>query len=329
MSRRTFAVGWVVLVAVAGQARAELRCAAPGHHAGNVRGGALLSHAFTLVNDGPGPVEVTAVRPGCSCSQPRLDRRTFAPGEQAQLTLTVHTVTQASGPNAWRVVVHSTRAGRPHELALTLTAVVERVVFLSPASLLLSTQTTATHAFTLTEKRDKPLTVTAAAVASPHVRTRITAPRRQPDGTWARTIELEVLPTCPEGRHEDALHVRTDDPAFADLQAPFTVLKRPRGAVSAAPASVQLQGRPGQPLPARIVLLSGADDRPVRVECVEADSPAVRCTWAPGPGARATLRVVVDGAMLAGEAFQATLRVHLAEPAGVVVTVPVGCVLVP
>jgi hypothetical protein len=323
MSRWTVAVGWVVLVGLAGQAHAELHCAEAVHDAGRLRGGVRLTHTFLLVNAGTGPVEVTRVRPGCGCLAPRLDRRTFAPGERGRLVLEVNTVTQPAGPNAWRVTIHYRAGPQEHELLLAVTAEVVREVFLQPASLLLSRETAAGHPFTLTEKRNRPLAIRFASVSSAHVRTRVSEPTRQPDGSWVRTVHLEVLPTCPVGRHEDVLHLRTNDETFADLEVPFTVLQQPRGVVTATPAEVQLHGTRSQGFPARIVLLSAAGDGTVRIAGVESDHPAIRCTFAPGPGPRATLRIQVEKEKLAGQTSQGQLRVHLAEPAGQTVTVPV------
>jgi hypothetical protein len=136
-----------------------------------------------------------------------------------------------------------------------------------------------------------------------------------------------VLPDCPAGRHEALLHLLTNDPAYPELQVPLTVIKRPRLQVRATPESVALTAVGAAPLPARVVLIGSADDRPVAVERVEADDPAVQCRWAPGPGPRATLKVQVDRARLAGPVLQTAVHVHLSQPTPQTLTVPVTCTL--
>jgi hypothetical protein len=55
----------------------------------------------------------------------------------------------------------------------------------------------------------------------------------------------------------------------------------------------------------------------VRIEKVDADHPAVTCTFAAGPGNDATLKISVDASKLDGA--PARVRVHLAQPTGVVI----------
>jgi hypothetical protein len=292
-----------------------------------VRGGAPLAHTFTLVNRGAGAVEVTEVKPGCGCLKPRLGRGTLAPGESTTLGVEVNTLTQAEGPNCWRVLVRYQEGGRDGELTLDVTAEVVPELSVRPANLVLYTDAALGHALTLTERRERPLGLTAVRTTSPHVRPRVGEARRDPAGGWVRTIGLEVSPDCPEGRHEEMLLLDTEDPLYRELKVPFTVVKRARQAVSALPAEVRLIGSGDQPLPARVVLLSAADGREMGVERVESDSPAVQCRWAAGPGPRVTLRVQVDRAGLTGDALAATVRVHLSRPEGVTVTIPVHCLV--
>jgi hypothetical protein len=152
-------------------------------------------------------------------------------------------------------------------------------------------------------------------------------PRRVVVGRWCRGVRVEVLPDCPEGRHEAVLLLLTNDPAYPALRVPLTVTKRSRATVRATPEEINLTAPGAGPLPARIILLAGADDRPVVVERVESDDPAVQCRWAPGPGPRATLKVQVDRARVPGAVLRATVRVHLGGPTPQTLTVPVLCTL--
>src|SRR5262249_52657903 len=111
--------------------------------------------------------------------------------------------------------------------------------------------------------------------------------------------------------------------------------KRARQPVSAAPSSVVLSEPAGQPLPARVVLLSAEDDREVKIERVESDHAAIDCRWAQGPGRRATLKIRVDRTRIAGDRFRGTValrfpgtvHVHRSEPVSQTLTIPVSCLL--
>ncbi len=65
---------------------------------------------------------------------------------------------------------------------------------------------------------------------------------------------------------------------------PVTVVKRAKQAAQLfSPAAVLLTAARGQAVPSRIVLLRRPAPNPSAVESVEADHPAVACTWAAGP----------------------------------------------
>jgi hypothetical protein len=294
---------------------------------GEVRSGVPLAQRFTIVNREHEPVEVTDVRPSCGCLAPRLEPRRLRPGEEGLLFLQINTLTQPEGPHAWRIAVCYRGAGQEGELALFVYARVVAEISLQPPMLTLYTDSTIAHDVTLTDRRAQPLAVTAAETTSPWLRAQVGEVRRDPAGRWTRTISLEVLPGFPEGRHDGALRIATADPTYPELKVPVSVVKRSRQQVSVTPGAVTLSGTRGEPLPSRIVLLAAEDGREVLVERAAADDPAIQCTWAKGPGPRATLRIRVDPARLAGAVLRGNVHVHLTGPAPQDVTVPVTCTL--
>lgn len=307
----------VVLTAVLapGLGRAELTCPQPVHDAGSVRSGVLLRHRFEL-RDPTGRARLSGVKAGCGCLEARL-----IPGEPAVVQVAISTATQAAGPNLWRAVVRYQDGDQPRELPLYVRAELIRELQLTPASLLLHTATPIQHAFTLTERRDRPLGIQAAGCRSPHVRLTAGEPRRQADG-WVRQVRLEVLPGCPEGRHEDVLTLHTDDPLCPELKAPFTIVKQSAGTVQAAPPAVEFAATAGPP-PARLVLLRGSDEQPVTIDEAVPSHPFLRCTWASGPGPNSTLRVRIDGDAVPAGGFEGSVRVRLRQPAGPDLVLPV------
>jgi hypothetical protein len=307
----------------AGPAPAELTCPEPHFHAAQVRTGAALRHRFVVANAGGGAVQVTEVKSGCGCLKSAIDRRSLAPGERASVEVEVNTVTQAAGPNGWGVVVRYREGDREAELALHVTAELTPDVSIRPAALVVHTAGPIAHPLTLTERRDRPLEVRAAESSCPNVLARVEEPRRDGEG-WKRTVLVEVLPDCPDGRHEGVVCLHTADAGCPELKVPFTVVKRTPGRVRPAPEAVDLVLSGDRPLPARIVLLGAGDGSAVLVERVEPAHPAIRCTFAAGPGPRSTLRVQVDRARLPEGPFESGVRVHLRQPAGEVVVVPVS-----
>jgi hypothetical protein len=307
----------------AGATRAELTCQEPRFHAAQVRIGVALRHRFVVVNAGARAVQVTEVKPGCGCLKAVIDRNALAPGERAAVEVEVNTVTQAAGPNGWGVLLRYRDGEQDAELPLHVTAELVPDVSLQPAALVVHTGSAIAHTLTLSERRDRPLEVRAAVTSCPHVQARADVPRRDGD-CWKRTVTVEVLPGCPDGRHEGVVCLHTADPACPELKVPFTVVKRSPARVRPAPEAVDLMAAGEGPLPARIVLLGSGDGSAVLVERVEPAHPAIRCTFAAGPGPRSTLRVLVERDGLPPGRFESGVRVHLRQPPGEVVIVPVS-----
>ena len=96
----------VVLTLGATPAAGPLVAAAPSADRGEVRTGPPLAQVFELAHRGDsGTLTITGVEAGCGCLKPTLSREVLRPGETAQLTLIVNTLTQPPGPNVWKVVV--------------------------------------------------------------------------------------------------------------------------------------------------------------------------------------------------------------------------------
>ncbi len=309
-------------------ARAELECAEPTVDKGEVRGGVPLSHRFPLVNRGSQTVEVTDVRPSCGCLAPKLERRRFQPGESGVLVLEVNTLTQPAGAQQLRATIHYRTGAIEHELPLYICARVVSEISVEPPSLAIYTDTSIGHEIVVIDRRTEPLIVRAVPSSSPHVRTRLGELRRDDAGHWRRSIQVEVLADCPEGNHNEVLSICTSDPTYPELKVPFTIVKRARREVSAAPSSIDLsETATGQPLPARIVLLSAVDDAEVRIERVECDHAAIDCHWAQGPGRQATVKVRIDRSRILGDNLLGSVHVHISSPTPQTITIPVSCAL--
>src|SRR2546427_745493 len=98
---------WTVVaaLALAGQARADLRFDGTSVNLGEVRAGVPLVCQFAFVNDGPSAVELIEARPGCGCLKPQLDQLRFVPGQHGVIPLEIHTLGQAAGPHTWLLTI--------------------------------------------------------------------------------------------------------------------------------------------------------------------------------------------------------------------------------
>ncbi len=316
----------VCLLLPAAAAAADLHFPEPAADAGEVRSGTSLVRRFAFVNQGRGPVELVEVRAGCGCLTPRLEAggalpRTYRPGEGGAVVLEVNTLTQPAGLQTWPAMVVYQAGGQRHEVALQIAARVVTEVTVRPPILILSTDSAIEHEIVLLDLRPQPLLVRDVRPSSPELRAHLGEPGRDAEGHWARRIKVEVGSDYPEGRRDEVLSIVTDDPMYRELRVPVTVVKRPRQRVTASPAEVVFRAAAGQPVPSQTVRVRDADNRAVVVDRVEADDPALVCTWAPGPGAMATVKLRADRA--AGGRLQTTVRVHLSKPEVQTLTIPV------
>jgi hypothetical protein len=315
---------FVCLVAALGPAvaSAQLICPAPLHALGTVKSGTVVSHRFVLENVGRETVQITAVKTGCGCVRTEPAQRVLRPGEKTTLPIEVHTVTQPAGANLWGAELrYRTDSGTQSVLNVRLTAKVEVEVQLTPTTLVVHTAAASQHPFLLTERRATPLKLTSLTTSSPHVQVEASEPVRRGTG-WVRTLRLVVAPTCPAGRHECQLTLATDDPAYPELRAPFSLIQKETNAVEARPAAHEWVAIGTEALAARLSVLSTTQDKPIVIDEVRCSHPAFRATWVSGP--RATLRFVADREKIPAAGVEAFAEIQLQSPQVMTLKIPLS-----
>jgi hypothetical protein len=304
-------------------ARAELQFRQPTVEVGDVKCGAPLAHDFAFRNAATQAIEIIDIQASCGCLKPKLEPRTFKPGEGGTLHIEVNTLTQSAGPHAWEVRVRYRLGEEIREPVLKLVGHIIAEISVEPNSLTIHADRAIAHELRLTDLRSHAMNITAVRSTSSNITARVAGEARDAKGHMVRTIRLEVADDLPEGRHEEMLDIYTDDAAYRDLKVPVTILKRPRQRLTATPTEVTLLAQPGQPLPSRIVLLRDSQNESVEIERITTSDPAIACTWARGPGVHATLRITVDHSRLKADGLRGSVEVHIRKPATETVTVPV------
>jgi hypothetical protein len=319
----SFWVATGVAVSLCSEIRAQLVCAQPSVNVGEVKAGQALSHRFTLANRSGEAAQITATQPSCGCLTPRLGERRLSPGAIGVLLLEINTLTAPAGPNSWHVKIACTSGRETYELTLTILATVIAEITVEPAALVLQTRSTASAEVTLIDGRPHPLRVTDLRPSSPHLAASLATKQTGDDSANRTRIHVAVQPGFPDGRHDETLQIFTSDPQYPELRIPVTVLKQARSAIQATPGELVFPAGSG-PLPARVVLLRGSEDRPVEIARVESDDPSVTCTTAKGPGNLATLRVKVEHAKVPQGGLRTALHVHFADAALAPLSIPVS-----
>jgi hypothetical protein len=144
------------------------------------------------------------------------------------------------------------------------------------------------------DHRSQPMQIQELSTSAPGLQARLAGEERDKSGRLVRKVQLQVAGDFPEGRHEEFVSVFTSDPDYREIRIPVTIVKRPQQRLSATPSRIELIHRPGTSLPSRTVLIRDRENEEVEVETVKADSPAITCRWAKGPGTMTTVRIQID-----------------------------------
>jgi hypothetical protein len=281
---------------------------------GVVRVGPPLIESFRLTNASDRPLAVVNVSSTCGCLAPRLAAHELAPGESTLLTIEINTLSQPAGPVNWTARVGYRCGSDSGELVLTLRAQLVAEVRVEPAAVAFHVKNTRSVTLTVTDTRDRPFRVTAVGTSSPRLTAEL-APRGE--DPRVRYIRLTATSDGPPGTQVAAAWLTTDDPLYPQIRVPVTVVTPARQRVTASPSSVVMSAGGSV-----LVQLRDRDGQPVVVERVEAPA-SLAARWAAGPGPLATLRVSQAAVAWDRKAVVSELRVHLREPAGEVVAIPV------
>jgi hypothetical protein len=322
-ARHFLFLGVLPLLLYPATASAQLRFAEPIVNVGKVYSGQPLVRQFPFVNAGSQPVEITELKGSCACVVPHLARRTFQPGEQGTIALEIHTLGQAAGANSWGVTLTCKTGNNVADIHLQLQAELITEVTCEPAALQLLVREGLSTTITIGWKSSLFPSLKSVRTSSPELTARIDPTITCDLGCSRQTVIVEVTDAFPEGRHQAVVSVYTENPAYAELRLPITIVKSSHQRVSATPGQLVLVALPGQPVSSRVVLLRDAQNESVLIENITAEHPALTCSWAAGPGEMATLKVRVDAKALPAEGLQSAVHVDIHQPVRQTVTLPV------
>ena len=315
------------LIFLALPASGSLTAPAPNADKGEVKSGPPLKHQFDLKHSGErGVITITGVTSACGCSKWDATPKVLKPGEIAKLSVVINTLTQPEGPATWKSSVKYTldSDASTHEFDLTVTAKIVREITVAPPVLALSTgaDTARKHTLAVTDRRATgSLMISKAHCTNSKVSLEIKPAERAGTGT-VQEIAVTLLGDLPTGSHDDIITLTTTDPACPELKIPLKIAKRAAGDVSVSPDAATVRFAKGQTEASTLVQLR-AGGKPISIGKVECKKDGVTVKFSEGSGPVATARIAVNLAK-AGALGQADVILHLNEPAGGVVVLPVS-----
>ena len=141
---------------------------------GEVRGGPILKQSFRVTNNSAETIAIAGLDSGCGCLRRAVSKNELKPGESAEVSMDVNTLTQPDGPQTWTLKLRyrpsSLAKASPDELLeLRVSAKLVREVSVTPPMIAVSTEAAATASIVLADSRNAPLNVKKVVSSSPHV----------------------------------------------------------------------------------------------------------------------------------------------------------------
>jgi hypothetical protein len=190
------------------------------HDFGTVSQGVLMTHSFSVKNDGNEPVRIEAVdlrAPGMKTSF----KPVIAPGETVRIALEWNS-SRLNGPVDAKAIVRFAEAAHP-PVELELKATVTRSIDVLPMPAVFFSVykgETATRSVTVVNHESGPLEITGIEPVGSHFAAAITA--ETPGKTFR--LDVTVPPTAEPGRFMEMVYLNTNHPTMKRLEVAVNVL---------------------------------------------------------------------------------------------------------
>jgi hypothetical protein len=186
---------------------------------GTIDQGSIVSHSFTIRNDGTAPLIVSSV----DLSQPGMKSRfgrTIAPGSRGNITIQWD-VTRMSGEVMAEVVVHLDNPTQPR-ITLTIKGTITPPIEIRPAPAVFFSMyrdENAEQAITIVNNEQRPLRIEALRSEGSHFLAELSTI----EAGKTYEVRVKVPGGLPAGRYMEALHVETDHPRRRQLKIAVNV----------------------------------------------------------------------------------------------------------
>lgn len=191
-------------------------------HLGAVKSGQLFDRRVQVLNRSKHRIDIDDIKASCGCVHARLAEASLAPGAATTLEVRINTLTNAPGPQAWRVTLNGRSAGGMFSADLPILAEVQQELTLTPSALTLYLgDRPAQTRLTLTDQRPRPLQVVYTAATIPQVQVVPVA-----SASGSAVFEVNVVPELAPGRHEAQIILTTNDAEYPSILVPVSIIKR-------------------------------------------------------------------------------------------------------
>lgn len=194
---------------------------------GEVEPTAQVYGRFGFTNTSDHPVTIHELKPSCGCLNPRLEKRTYAPGESGEFYLRVQTANEEPGPKEYFCkVLYEDIEPREVEVRFKVTLPDEQVavrpralIFYQPAG----GAPPPSQKVVVTDYRAMPLRVTSIRCTSDLITATLGDAATDSDGVHRTYLSVAVTGSPTPGKHRALVRIFTNDPEYPELRVPLMI----------------------------------------------------------------------------------------------------------
>ncbi|MGA3229517.1 MAG: DUF1573 domain-containing protein [Candidatus Binatus sp.] len=247
----------------------------PLYDFGSALEGTMVSHTFTIKNNGQGYLDIRGVKSSCGCTTGNPSKMHIAPGDESEIAVSFDTHFQ-KGHQVRTITAVTNDPGNP-QVAMTMQGIVKKQVEAQPAEISFGSVkrgTEDTRELVVNDLNPRgPFQVGPVSNSNSSIKV---VQGKRPDGKPGALLKVSLLKTMPVGQFDDTIKITTNRvPLQVDVFGTVT------GDLNIDPAQVSFGIVPrGQDI-VRIFKLSNQGPHPVKVLEVASSSPAVAATAEP------------------------------------------------
>lgn len=183
---------------------------------------------FAFINTSQREVTIRQLNPSCGCLKPRLEKRTYSPGERGEFRLRVETPNEKPGPKEYFLnIVYEDP--KPREVQLVFKVALPKQVRIRPSALVfyqLGSEPTSRDVV-VGDYRSEPLTVTGVDCDSPLVSTKLGDTVVDEHEIQHTLLTVTVSGRVPPKAQSVNVIIHTDDPEYPTLTLPLHIQGSP------------------------------------------------------------------------------------------------------
>src|SRR5208282_3326756 len=241
----------------------------PLYDFGSALEGTMVSHTFTIKNNGQGYLDIRGVKSSCGCTTGNPSKMHIAPGDESEIAVSFDTHFQ-KGHQVRTITAVTNDPGNP-QVAMTMQGIVKKQVEAQPAEISFGNVkkgTEDTRELVVNDLNPRgPFQVGPVSNSNSSIKV---VQGKRPDGKPGALLKVSLLKTMPVGQFDDTIKITTNRvPLQVDVFGTVT------GDLNIDPAQVSFGIVPrGQDI-VRIFKLSNQGSHPVKVLDVSSSTPAV------------------------------------------------------